>query len=452
MKAELKYHPWQDPLLCSIRDFRRPQAFITPHTAAAAAAAAATAATAAAAAAATAAAATAAAATAAAATAAAATAAEKASLSADAAPAAPLMDAQPDMELYSSAEFDQAVELTLAALARSVAVRCLCIDQHSPHLHGHKASGKHSHGHGHTASGKHSQHSHGYGQIHVRKDCTQGSGQSSIGALQIQTSASDTSDPQLSADIQCSEGSRQCTSSLPQLSQLQMHATQAALASPSQPEMSHAPHDCAKHISEKVTSPCKQPQTSRHSQQQSQPPHQGTQCQLRPAPVLILFSGGVDSTLIAALAHQSLPVDVPIDLASVCFKEGRSADRLAAQDALLELMQFAPTREWRLIQVDSSLEEVDQHRDWLLGAPTSRQSNCHTVCMYLTNFLLSDMATVIQFECILQFSCCQTWQTEHCMVPLDPDGMCGDCCYWYHAYDNICHAALLTCIVISRAH
>ena len=272
------------------------------------------------------------------------------------------------MELYSSAQFDQAVELTLKALARSVAVRCLCIDQHSPHLHGHKASGKHS------------QHSHGRGQIHVHESCTQGSGQSNIGALQTLASASDTSGPQVSAGDHCSNGSRQCTSSIAQLPQLQMHASQAAPALPSQPELIHTPLDCAQHNSEKVTSPCKQPQSSRHSQQQSQPgPHQETQCQLRPAPVLILFSGGVDSTLIAALAHQSLPVEVPIDLASVCFNKGRSADRLAAQDALLELMQFAPTREWRLIQVDSSLEEVDQHRDWLLGMPTSRQSSSHTV-------------------------------------------------------------------------
>lgn len=48
---------------------------------------------------------------------------------------------------------------------------------------------------------------------------------------------------------------------------------------------------------------------------------------LAAAPVLILFSGGVDSTLLAACAHLALPPDAPIDLASVCFDEGRSPDR-----------------------------------------------------------------------------------------------------------------------------
>ena len=121
------------------------------------------------------------------------------------------------------------------------------------------------------------------------------------------------------------------------------------------------------------------------------------------APVLVLFSGGVDSTLLAALAHKALPAAVPIDLASVCFDGGRSPDRrahrseyllvawnagcrrradclassclrvahydawckqcvdvkmcrhawrrLAAIDALAELAAVAPTREWRLIEV-----------------------------------------------------------------------------------------------------
>ena len=44
--------------------------------------------------------------------------------------------------------------------------------------------------------------------------------------------------------------------------------------------------------------------------------------------MLVLFSGGVDSTLIAVLAHWALPEHVPIDLASICFDNGQSPDRL----------------------------------------------------------------------------------------------------------------------------
>lgn len=69
------------------------------------------------------------------------------------------------------------------------------------------------------------------------------------------------------------------------------------------------------------------------------------------APLLVLFSGGVDSVLLAALAHRCLPPGAPIDLANVCFDAGRSPDRQAAIAALQELRQWAPQRNWRLLEV-----------------------------------------------------------------------------------------------------
>lgn len=89
-------------------------------------------------------------------------------------------------------------------------------------------------------------------------------------------------------------------------------------------------------------------------------------CGSRSSSVMLLFSGGLDSCLLAALAHRHIPASQAIDLCTVCFSGGTSADRQAAHAALQELRSVAHGRVWRLIQVDATLDDITQHRRHLL--------------------------------------------------------------------------------------
>lgn len=65
----------------------------------------------------------------------------------------------------------------------------------------------------------------------------------------------------------------------------------------------------------------------------------------------ILFSGGIDCTLIAMLADQYIDEDVPIDLLNVSFEKINSPsvnydtpDRISARASLQELQKLCPNR------------------------------------------------------------------------------------------------------------
>lgn len=90
------------------------------------------------------------------------------------------------------------------------------------------------------------------------------------------------------------------------------------------------------------------------------------------AKIGILFSGGIDCTILACLADQLIDTHLPIDLINVSFEkivraktnkpidiDYNTPDRLSALASLDELKQLNPQREWNLIEVNVTRNELN---------------------------------------------------------------------------------------------
>lgn len=85
------------------------------------------------------------------------------------------------------------------------------------------------------------------------------------------------------------------------------------------------------------------------------------------ARVAVLFSGGLDCTVLARLASDLVPAEQPIDLLNVAFENPRIAaqnpslsqdelyelcpDRVTGRKSFAELVTACPGRSWRLVAV-----------------------------------------------------------------------------------------------------
>ncbi|BES98551.1 asparagine synthetase [Nesidiocoris tenuis] len=81
--------------------------------------------------------------------------------------------------------------------------------------------------------------------------------------------------------------------------------------------------------------------------------------------IAVLFSGGLDSTILALMAHQVLEPLETIDLLNVAFKKRNSKasdapDRLTGHLAIEELRQIAPERKWNFVEITIGESEVDE--------------------------------------------------------------------------------------------
>lgn len=83
--------------------------------------------------------------------------------------------------------------------------------------------------------------------------------------------------------------------------------------------------------------------------------------------IAVLFSGGLDCTVLARLASDLIPAEQGIDLLNVAFENPRVAqhrgrdavgsiyeacpDRVTGRKAFAELVAFCPSRKWRFVAV-----------------------------------------------------------------------------------------------------
>nr|KAJ0197256.1 hypothetical protein LSAT_V11C700386240 [Lactuca sativa] len=74
---------------------------------------------------------------------------------------------------------------------------------------------------------------------------------------------------------------------------------------------------------------------------------------LSSSPVVVLFSGGLDSTILAALLDQCLDSKFEIDLLNVSFDGELAPDKIFAMDGVKELRKIAPLRRF-LMPMESS--------------------------------------------------------------------------------------------------
>ncbi|KAL6703496.1 hypothetical protein ACN47E_009594 [Coniothyrium glycines] len=92
--------------------------------------------------------------------------------------------------------------------------------------------------------------------------------------------------------------------------------------------------------------------------------------------VAVLFSGGLDCTILARMCHDLLPLQEPIDLLNVAFENPRvhgklgpsenpyelCPDRITGRSSYSELIQVCPGRAWRFVQVNVPYSESQAHR------------------------------------------------------------------------------------------
>lgn len=101
--------------------------------------------------------------------------------------------------------------------------------------------------------------------------------------------------------------------------------------------------------------------------------------------IAILFSGGLDCTVLARLVHDILPIEECVDLLNVAFQNPRvhrslenankmhlspyelCPDRITGRTSYGELQKACPGRTWRFVEINIPYSETVTHRDTVVS-------------------------------------------------------------------------------------
>lgn len=98
--------------------------------------------------------------------------------------------------------------------------------------------------------------------------------------------------------------------------------------------------------------------------------------EIQPAKIAILFSGGLDCTILARLCHDLLPVTNTIDLLNIAFENPRihsdldagtspyelCPDRMTGRSSFAELRRVCPGRRWQFVAINVPYTDTKAHR------------------------------------------------------------------------------------------
>ncbi|KAF6217817.1 hypothetical protein HO133_006644 [Letharia lupina] len=138
-------------------------------------------------------------------------------------------------------------------------------------------------------------------------------------------------------------------------------------------------------------------------------------CQLvAPARVAVLFSGGLDCTVLARMLHDALPKEQDIDLLNVAFENPRVVkaagasqlpkivrsayslcpDRITGLSAYSELLALCPGRMWRFVSIDIPFTDTQAHRSQVISLIHPHNTEMDLSIAYALYFAARGIGTV----------------------------------------------------------